>query len=218
MSGRPGVLAALILCAGTSISGAQNLASTLGAAERAYHAAATFRADFTQTIENPMLGAPQRSRGVMYLNPPDRFAMRFTEPKGDRIVADGKWLWVYAPSTTPGQVIKQPVPKAGANTPNFIAQFVDQPLERYIATSAGWDSVAGAAVDLVRLVPRFNDQPFREAVIAVARKDGLLRRVDLVEESGQRRTIILPAPAAGAQLADEEFRFRVPRGVRVVTP
>ncbi|MBI4422044.1 MAG: outer membrane lipoprotein carrier protein LolA [Gemmatimonadetes bacterium] len=197
---------------------AQDVGSILAAAERAYHAATSFRAEFTQTIENPMLGAPERSRGVMVLNPPDRFAMRFSQPPGDRIVADGKWLWLYTPSTTPGQVIRQPIPRAGAATPNFFAQFVERPLERYTATRVGTDTVAGAIVDVVRLLPRFDDQPFREAVIAIARKDGLMRRVALVEETGQRRTIVLPAPEAGARVPDPEYRFRVPKGVKVVTP
>ena len=68
------------------------------------------RADFEQTITNPMLGGPEVSHGVLYLAPPGRFAMRFGEPAGDRIVADGKWLWAYTPSTVPDQVIRQAIP------------------------------------------------------------------------------------------------------------
>ncbi|MBI4502232.1 MAG: outer membrane lipoprotein carrier protein LolA [Gemmatimonadetes bacterium] len=196
----------------------QDVGAVLSAAEKAYHAATTFRADFIQTIENPMLGGPEQSRGTMFLNPPDRFAMRFSDPKGDRIVADGKWLWLFTPSTVPDQVIRQPIPKGGTNTPNFFAQFVDRPLERYTASLVGKDTVGGSTVDVVKLIPRFQDQPFREAVIAVGRQDGLLRRVALVEESGQRRTIVLPAPKTGVPIPDEEFRFRVPKGVKVVTP
>jgi outer membrane lipoprotein carrier protein len=197
---------------------AQDVSSILTAAEKAYHAATSFRADFSQTIENPMLGGPELSRGVMYLNPPDRFAMRFSDPRGDRIVADGKWLWLFTPSTTPDQVLRQPIPKGGAVTPNFFAQFLDRPLERYHATLVGKDTVGGTSVDVIRLVPKFNDQPFSEAVIAIGRKDGLLRRVALKEESGQKRLIVLPAPQAGVTIAKEEFEFRTPKGVKVISP
>jgi outer membrane lipoprotein carrier protein len=194
------------------------VASVLRAAEKAYYATTSFQADFTQTIENPMLGGPEVSRGVMFLNPPDRFAMRFSDPKGDRVVADGKWLWAYTPSTVPDQVIRQSIPKGGTATPNFFAQFLDQPLKRYNATLLGKDTVGGVTVDVVKLVPKFNDQPFREAVIAIARTDGLLRRVALVEESGQKRSILLPSPQAGAPIPREEFEFRTPKGVKVITP
>ncbi|MCH8841319.1 MAG: hypothetical protein IH831_11745, partial [Planctomycetes bacterium] len=66
--------------------------------------------------------------GVLFLVPPDRFAMRFEEPEGDRIVADGEWLWAYTPSTVPDQVIRQPIPRFGVATPNLFGQFVDDRL------------------------------------------------------------------------------------------
>lgn len=197
---------------------AQDVAAVLERAERAYRAAATFTAQFTQTIVNPMLGDPETSRGTLYLVPPDRFAMRFAEPAGDRIVADGEWLWLYAPSSVPNQVIRQPVPQSGAQTPNLIAQFVDRPLERYDATLVGTDTVSGAPVDVVRLVPHERGLGFREAEIAVARRDGLLRRIALVEESGQRRRIVLHDLRTDVRIPPREVTFAVPRGTRVVTP
>jgi outer membrane lipoprotein carrier protein len=197
---------------------AQDVGAILSAAEKAYHATHFFRAEFSQTIENAMLGTPERSRGIMFLDPPDRFAMRFSTPPGDRIVADGQWLWLYTPSTVPGQVIREPIPSGGANTPNLFAQFVDRPLDRYTATLLGKDTIDGAVVDVIRLLPRFSDQPFREATIAVARQNALLRRVGLVEESGQRRTLVLSAIQTDFRIPDEEFRFRVPQGVKVFTP
>jgi outer membrane lipoprotein carrier protein len=165
-----------------------------------------------------MLSGPETSRGTLYLVPPSRFAMRFTEPAGDRVVADGEWLWAYTPSTVPGQVIRQPVPQAGAATPNLFAQFVDRPLERYDATYAGRDTVAGDLVDLVALVPKVEGLPFRRVTIAVSRESGMLRRLAIVEDSGQRRTLVLTALAPNAPVLPAEVRFEVPRGVKIVTP
>lgn len=190
---------------------------SLRRAQAAYDRLTTLRAEFVQTIENPMLGAPEVSRGTLWMAPPDRFAMRFSEPAGDRIVADGEWLWAYTPSTVPGQVIRQPIPDAGALTPDLFRQFVDRPFERYDATYVGRDTVGGEPVDVVRLVPKM-DLPFRRATIAIAERTGLLRRVAIVEESGQRRTLVLTDLAPGAAVPPEEVRFRVPRGVKVVTP
>lgn len=202
---------------GASPLGAQDVGTVLAAAEKAYHASTSFRAEFTQTIENPFLGKPEVSRGVMFLNPPDRFAMRFSQPKGDRVVADGTWMWLFTPSTVSDQVIRQPIPRGGAQTPNFFAQFVDRPLDRYRATLVGSDTVAGTAVHVVKLVPKY-EQPFRDAVIAIGKTDHLLRRVALVEESGQKRLIVLTSVEAGVLIPDAEFRFRPPNGVKVVTP
>jgi len=197
---------------------AQDPGPILDRASAAYQTVATLAADFVQIVANPMAGGPDTTRGRLYEMRPSRFAMRFTDPTGDRIVADGRWLWLFTPSTAPDQVIRQEIPKGGAVTPNFFAQFLDRPLERYKATLMGKDSVGSTTVDVVKLIPKFNDQPFREAVIAIGRKDGLLRRVALTEETGQKRLIVLPMPQAGVAIAPEEFRFRTPKGVKVVTP
>jgi len=197
---------------------AQDAAAALARAERAYAAVRSVRAEFGQAISNPMLGAPEMSSGTLYLVKPDRFAMRFTEPAGDRLVADGTWLWAYTPSTVPDQVIRQTIPTSGAATPNLFAQFVERPLERYEATYAGRDSVAGELVELVRLVPRVDGLGFRRATIAISVNSGWIRRVAIVEESGQLRTLVLHALAPNAEIPDAEVRFTPPKGVKVVTP
>lgn len=196
----------------------QDLDAALSRAQRAYDGMTTLSAEFSQTITHPMLGAPERSRGVLYLAPPGRFAMRFTEPSDDRIVADGRWLWLYTPSTVPGQVIRQPIPAAGASSPNLFAQFVDRPLERYDASYIRRDTVVGVPVDVVRFVPRVADLPFREAVLSLAVSDGWPRRLTLVEETGQRRELVFSDPAVNRRIPPAELTFTVPRGARVVVP
>ncbi len=197
---------------------AQNGAAILERAETSYGAVTSLTAEFAQTIINPMLGGPEHSKGYVYLLPPDRFAMRFTDPPGDRIVADGTWLWAYAPSSVPNQVIRQPIPRAGAITPNLVAQFVDRPLERYTATHVGVDTVDGRVVDVFRLLPIRPVLPFQDAEIAIARPDALLRRIAFTEVSGQRRVIILRAIRTDVEIPPRELRFDVPSGTRVVEP
>jgi len=196
----------------------QDAPSALARAERAYAAATSVRAEFHQTITNPMLGAPETSAGTLFLVKPDRFAMRFSEPVGDRIVADGTWLWAYTPSTVPDQVIRQPVPASGAATPNLFAQFVERPLERYEASYAGRDTVGGELVELVTLVPRVPGLGFRRAALSISVRTGWIRRLSLVEESGQRRTLELTVITPNASVPRREVTFTVPRGAKVVSP
>jgi outer membrane lipoprotein carrier protein len=196
---------------------AQSADSALARAQRAYDGMRTLKAAFYQTLTNPMLGTPEESRGVLFLQPPGRFAMRFSEPADDRIVADGRWLWIYTPSSVPDQVIRQAIPSAGANTPNLFSQFVDHPSARYRATYVRPDSIAGEPVDLVRLVPRSRDAAFREAVLAISRRDGWMRRLSLVEESGQRRELVFERLDVNVLIPPAELRFGVPRGAKVVT-
>jgi outer membrane lipoprotein carrier protein len=175
----------------------------------------TLAADFVQVIDNPMLGDPDSTRGRLYQRRPNYFAMRFTEPKNDRIVADGRRLWLYTPSTTPGQVIRTTIPGTGTTGPNLIGQFVEHARERYSARYVRADSIGDAAVDVIALTPRAADLPYSEATVWIAKPDGLIRRIEIVENSGQRRTITLHHLTVNGAIPDREFRFAT-SGVRVV--
>lgn len=184
-------------------------------ASAAYQGVQTLAANFVQIITNPMLGEPDTTRGRLFQQRPSRFAMRFTSPAGDRIVADGRYLWLYTPSTEPGQVIRSRIPQTGTG-PNLIGQFVERPRERYTARYVRADSGAAGWADVIALTPRVDSQAYSSAVIWVGRADGLVRRVDLVEASGQERSVRLSNLQANVVVPSKEFRFSAPRGVRVV--
>jgi outer membrane lipoprotein carrier protein len=188
----------------------------LDRASAVYDSVRTLQADFVQIIENPMIGDPDTTRGRLYQRRPGYFAMRFSEPKNDRIVADGRRLWLYTPSTTPGQVIRSKIPGTGTTGPNLIGQFVEHPRERYEARYVRADSLADGPVDLIGLTPRAGDLGYSEATVWIERKDGLVRRIDIVEMSGQRRTIILRNIVINQAVPAREFRFSPPAGSRVV--
>ncbi len=195
---------------------AQDPGPILDRASAAYQTVTTLSADFVQIIANPLVGAPDTTRGKLYQERPNHFAMRFTRPRGDRIVADGRYLWLYTPSTTPGQVIRAPIPEMGTTGPNLIGQFVEHPRERYAARYLGTDSLDTGVADVVALTPRERDPPYTEAVIWVDRTDGLLRRIDIAETSGQRRTVMLRNLQVNGGVPRREFTFSPLGGVRVV--
>ena len=194
----------------------QDPLAILDRASSSFDTVKTLAADFTQIVDNPMLGDPDTTRGRLYQQRPNFFAMRFSDPKNDRIVADGRRLWLYTPSTTPGQVIRTTIPGTGTTGPNLIGQFVEHPRERYTARYVRADSEAGVAVDVIALTPRVTDLPYSDATVWIAKQDGLIRRIEIVENSGQRRTIMLKNLTANKSIPTREFRYSPTAGVRVV--
>jgi len=188
----------------------------LDRASASFDTVRTLQADFTQIVDNPMLGDPDTTRGRLYQRRPNYFAMRFSDPKNDRIVADGRRLWLYTPSTTPGQVIRTTIPGTGTTGPNLIGQFVEHPRERYKARYLRADSSGGVALDVIALTPRVSELPYSEATVWIAQQDGLIRRIEIVENSGQRRTITLKNLTVNKPIPTREFRFAATSGVRVV--
>ena len=191
--------------------------TSLDRASASFDTVRTLQADFVQIVDNPMLGDPDTTRGKLFQRRPSYFAMRFTEPKNDRVVADGHHLWLYTPSTTPGQVIRTTIPTTGTTGPNLIGQFVEHPRERYTARYVRSDSLAdGGPVDVIALTSRGGDLPYSEATVWIAKGDGLVRRIEIVENSGQRRTISLRNLSVNRAIGAREFRFSPTSGVRVV--
>src|SRR5207249_4864526 len=158
--------------------------SVLDRATASFDTVRTLSADFVQIIDNPMLGDPDTTRGRLYQRRPKYFAMHFSDPKNDRIVADGHRLWLYTPSTTPGQVIRTTIPGTGTTGPNLIGQFVEHPRERYSARYVRADSLPDGPVDVVALTPRAKDLPYEAATVWIAKRDRLVRRIGVGERTG----------------------------------
>jgi outer membrane lipoprotein carrier protein len=143
--------------------------------------------------------------------------MRFTDPDGEAVIIDGRSVWVYTPSTTPGQVIRMPVPSGGPIYGyNMLAWLLDRPAERYRASYLRADVLGGRSMDVVELVPAVPDLPFERAVVWLDRADGLPRRLEITERSGAIRTLTLSKVRVNQSVPDRTFQFEVPPGVRVV--
>ncbi|MEO8201329.1 MAG: outer membrane lipoprotein carrier protein LolA [Gemmatimonadota bacterium] len=202
-----------ILAAIPSISAAQEPAEVLSRVARSYQALSSFSADFTQSIDDAMLGN-YRSRGRLIQSGDVKLSMRFTDPSGEAIVVDGSNAWLYLPSSAPGQVMKIGVDKL----PDFfnLSRLLDRPERRFIAQSARTERVGGRTVDAVLLTPREANLPFSEVTIWVDREDGLPRRLQFRERSGAMRTFTFSDIRTNERLSGRTFTFDVPAGVRVV--
>ncbi|HKC48164.1 MAG TPA: outer membrane lipoprotein chaperone LolA [Gemmatimonadales bacterium] len=204
------------LTAVSSTAAAQDPWPILDHASATYQTVQKLTADFVQVIENPMVGPPDTTRGRLFQQRPSRFAMRFHVPPSDRIVADGKYLWLYTPSTTPGQVIRSRIPDAGTTGPNLIGQFVERPRERYTARYVRADSTAAGWIDVVALTPHDSTLPYSGATIWVGRGDGLVHQLEIAESGGQIRRVWLSRLQLNVPVPTAEFRFTPPHGVAVV--
>src|SRR5574338_272488 len=94
------------------------------AAVKSYANIRTAKGSFEQTITNPLLGSTLHSSGEFEQSRPNRFAFRFTDPKGDVIICDGKFVWAYLPASAPGRVNRMP---CGSGSLDLIGEFFTNP-------------------------------------------------------------------------------------------
>ena len=205
-----------LLAVAPAAARAQDANALVGRSSRVYRSLTSLTADFVQLIDNPMIDSAE-SRGTLVQAGPDKLAMRFTDPSGEAVIIDGRSVWVYTPSTTPGQVIRMSVPSGGPIYGyNMLAWLLDRPAERYTASYLRADVVGGRSMDVVELVPAVPDLPFEKAVLWLDRADGIPRRLEITEHSGATRTLTLSKVRVNRSVPDSTFRFEVPSGVRVV--
>jgi len=205
-----------LLAVAPAAARAQDANALVGRSSRVYRSLTSLTADFVQLIDNPMIDSAE-SRGTLVQAGADKLAMRFTDPPGEAVIIDGRSVWVYTPSTTPGQVIRMSVPSGGpVYGYNMLAWLLDRPAERYTASYLQADVVGGRSMDVVELVPAVPDLPFEKAVLWLDRADGVPRRLEITEHSGATRTLTLSKVRVNQSVPDSTFRFKVPPGVRVV--
>lgn len=198
---------------------AQPVDSVIIRAVAAWKNVKTLRATFEQTVMNPITGSAMHSRGSLQQRKPNRLAITFTDPAGDRIVADGSHVWVFLPSATPGQVIRMTNAQAGASNTDLIGQFLDTPRSKYDITDAGTERLNGRATRaLVLTAKQGQSLPFIRAKVWVDAKDSLIRQFESTDRNGVSRKVRLLTLSPNAAVDAAAFRFSVPKGVRVITP
>jgi len=182
----------------------------------AYRSLTSLQANFTQVIEDANIGDTLKTAGRLFQEGRNTFAMRFTDPPDEAIVIDGRYLWVYTPSTAPGQVIRMRMETDPVYGENLLARILDRPAERYHTTWLRTDQLNGRRMDVVAIEPRGTNVNFSRAVLWLDQEDALPRRIELTEGPGVRRILTLSRLRPNAPIPQEIFEFRVPRGVRIV--
>ncbi len=205
----------LLLLAGTpSVAIGQDAVSILEQAAEQYASFVGFCADFSQTIEVTLLGDVIRSRGELCQLRPDNFEMKFADPPRDRIVADGNDLWVYFPSTDEGQVFRTPLANSAGRF-DLHREFLSDPGERYSATLEGTDQIDGLDMHILSLRPRVRS-PYVHTRLWIGAADGMIRRLEILEESESIRTLDLTNMRIDPVIPQERFLFDSPSGVQVI--
>jgi len=209
-----GLLVFLGVPAAAIPAAAQDAQGILVAASERHQELRGFCADFRQVVVNDILRQTTRSRGELCQDRSDRFEMRFTDPDGDRVVADGRYIWIYLPSTDPGQVFQTDLNGRGGQF-DLHREFLSDPGERYRPTLEGREDMNGRTTHVLALEPT-GSSPFLRARVWIDVDDFMLRKVELTEDEGFVRTVQLSGIRLNPTIPAERFRFEPPPGVQVI--
>ncbi len=208
--------AILLLLARSTLLGQDPAGAAIDRAVESYARVRTARALFEQSVTNPLTGSTMQSRGEFEQARPDKFVFRFSDPKGDLIMSDGKHVWLYLPSSTPGQVIRAPLTADMEGSIDIIGTFFSNPRTRYAVTDGGAATLGGRATRMVVLKPKAKGDGFVRAKVWIDVADGALVQFEAEERSGIIRLVKIVSFTPNAAVAATAFAFKTPKGVRIV--
>ena len=212
------LLLPLVLTAQSAAARTTSASSLLERTASLYTGSRALRATFTQRVRNPVTSSETPSAGTYLQRGPGVFAITFSAPAGDRIVSDGRTLWVFVPSATPGQVLKMPVGASAPGGVDLVGQFFTSPSRKFTVTDGGFATIDGSQLRRLQLVPRNSETGFSRAVLWVVPVSGALKQLEVTELSGVTRTLRFSTIERGVALPADAFGFVVPKGITVVDP
>lgn len=176
-------------------------------AREVYSGIGSMRAHFEQTIEVTLLARTRTGSGRWYQKGPGRFKMDFSDPAGDVIVADGKHLWLYYPSTHPNQVIRSAIEAnvTGSGMVDLQGRIFEE-AGNYEAELEGREEVRGQSAWRITLIPR-TESPYRRVRVWIDPSDYLVRKFEILEENETVRTVTLWDLEPGVAIPDSVFSF-----------
>ncbi|HXN77039.1 MAG TPA: outer membrane lipoprotein carrier protein LolA [Gemmatimonadaceae bacterium] len=193
---------------------AQNADVVIDRAVAAYAQLNSMRAEFTQTLTNPLTGSSQTTSGVILRKKPNLLSIDFES--GDRVAADGSTLWVYLPSSVPGQVVRMPYTGSNASSVDPAEQFLNSPRTRFTVTPSGTATLGGRATHAVTLVPKRANANFTSAKVWIDDNDSSIRQFDVETANGLKRHVVITSFKANPELNKASFKFAVPPGAKIV--
>jgi outer membrane lipoprotein carrier protein len=196
---------------------AQSVDATIDRAVAAWAKVKTVRGNFEQIVSNPITASSATAKGKYVQEKPNRLSIRFSDPLTDAIVSDGKAIWIYLPSSTPGAVVKRPATDRSAVPIDPTSQFLDSPRSRYDITAAGTKVVDGHPAHGLQLVAKKGaGAPVAKAIVWVDDDDSLIREFEATEASGVVRHVKLTSVELNVPVETGVFSFTPPRGVKIV--
>ncbi|MSQ69065.1 MAG: outer membrane lipoprotein chaperone LolA [Gammaproteobacteria bacterium] len=198
-----------LLSAALSAWGAGSAGATASGQLRGFLAdVRSFQADFEQQLFDEAGALIETSRGAVCIARPGRFDWDYRAPYQQRIVSDGKTLWIY--DVDLAQVTVNTVT---TGTGDSAAQLLgdDFDLEANFTLSE-MPSVDG--VEWVKLAPKKAGRQFSE--VAIGLHGGELVALRLQDNLGQTTAIKFLAVTRNPRVAPERFRFEPPAGTDVI--
>jgi outer membrane lipoprotein carrier protein len=190
---------------------AQNADAIVDSLQKNYDATIDFTADFRQETEVKALNRNLKAWGKLSFKRPGKMLWRYEEPKGQFVLADGKYLYFFQPEQN--QIIKSPLKNAfRSDVPLSFLLGIGNLKRDFSATLKATDEKQYT----LRLEPKNDTGGFSEVLLGVGKPSYDILWVSVRDATGNLTTINFSSMRKGVGLKDSLFNLQIPAGADVV--
>jgi outer membrane lipoprotein carrier protein len=179
--------------------------------QKNYDATVDFVADFRQETEVKTLNRSLKAFGKLSFKRPGKMFWKYDEPKGQFVLADGKFLYFYQPDQN--QVIKSPLKNAfRGDIPLSFLLGIGNLKKDFNATLKSADDNQY----VVRLEPKSEAGGFNEILLGVGKSSSDILWVSVRDAVNNLTTVRFSNMRKGVGIKDNLFQLQIPNGADVV--
>jgi outer membrane lipoprotein carrier protein len=183
--------------------------------QRKYDRVTDFSADFVHSYRGGVLKQQATERGTLLVKKPGKMRWEYTAPEKKLFVSDGHKIYSYIPQDR--QVIVGTMPTdEQAPTP---ALFLTGKGDITRDFNASFDKVAEAQPGsfVLKLTPKRREPEYESLTLVLDPKTLTIQMLITVDAQGGRSAFIFSNLKENVGVTDNQFVFRMPRNVDVVT-
>ena len=166
----------------------------------------TLTANFKQTVTNADGSSLQTSVGKLYIARPGKFRWETSSPIEQKIITNGKTLWIYEPDLA--QVTIRQLTQDLAKTPLLLLTNKDIALQSEF-------NVQQLRSNNYRLTPKAKQSDFKQIDVGFA-GNNQITSMQLINNLNQKTNIKFSSVRVNPGLSDKLFTFKVPPHVDVI--
>jgi outer membrane lipoprotein carrier protein len=183
--------------------------------QRKYDGVTDFSADFVHSYRGGVLKQQATERGTLLVKKPGKMRWEYTAPEKKLFVSDGHKIYSYIPQDR--QVIVGTMPRdEHAQTP---ALFLTGKGDITRDFNASFDKVAEAqpGTFVLKLTPKRREPEYESLTLVLDPKTLTIQMLITVDAQGGRSAFTFSNLKENVGVTDNQFVFRMPRNVDVVT-
>ena len=188
-------------------AGQSSTSSSVSLLERFFNNVRTYQADFNQVVLDAEGNKIQESSGRLWIKRPGKFRWDYKVPFTQKIIGDGKKVWIYDPELK--QVTVKDYQGSVSQTPALLLAGNQKLTNNFIIKNLG----AKKNITWISLKSKRQQENF--SVIKIGFKNKKLLVLELVDSFGQTTRINLKNVKENLSLNKRIFRFTPPEGVDI---